>query len=93
MTQIATRIQKLITFSPQLYGNAQLRAEELGIPFAEYLRHLIISDVEKERSQQILLNTQANERLDQSYREISEGNFLDIDPSKENELEDFVGMT
>ena len=42
------RVQKLVTFSPQLYFNAEAKAKHLGVPFAEYLRHLIIKDVEED---------------------------------------------
>ena len=43
-----TRVQKLITFSPKLYGHLQAKAERLGMGFAEYIRHLAVNDLQKE---------------------------------------------
>lgn len=40
-----SRIQKLITLSPQLFEQADQKAEELGLSFPDYVRHLIVNDV------------------------------------------------
>ena len=42
------RIQKLVTFSPKLYGLLKARAEHLGMGFAEYLRYLAVSDLRQD---------------------------------------------
>lgn len=42
------RIQKLITFSPKLYGLLKAKAERLGMGFAEYMRHLAVSDLRQD---------------------------------------------
>ncbi len=44
-------MRKLITFSPELYRSAQVRAKVLGIGFAEYVRHLVIADTHFSASQ------------------------------------------
>ena len=57
MTATTNRVQKLVTFSPRLYFNAEVKAKQLGIPFAEYLRHLIIKDVEEDIEDMILMHS------------------------------------
>lgn len=42
------RIQKLITFSPQLYARAKQRAADLGLTFNEYQRFITAKDVDLE---------------------------------------------
>lgn len=42
-------VQKLITFSSKLYKTASARANSLGIPFAEYIRHVVLEDIEENK--------------------------------------------
>jgi len=44
------RIQKLVTFSPRLYGLLKAKAERLGMGFAEYLRFLAVKDLSNDTS-------------------------------------------
>jgi len=45
------RVQKLITFSPKLYGHLKAKAERLGMGFAEYIRYLGVNDLKNELQQ------------------------------------------
>jgi len=92
MTTVTNRVQKLVTFSPQLYYNAEAKAKQLGVPFAEYLRHLIIKDVEEDIADLPMVDAETNKRIGQSLKDFAEGRYIEIDPSKDGELEKFVGL-
>ena len=92
MTIVANRVQKLVTFSPQLYFNADKKAKQFGVPFAEYLRHLIIKDVEEDIANLPMVDAETNKRIGQSLKDFEEGRYIEIDPSNNEELEKFVGL-
>jgi len=92
MTTATNRVQKLVTFSPQLYYNAEARAKQLGVPFAEYLRHLIIKDVEEDIVDLPMVDEETDKRIGQSLKDFEEGRYIEIDPSNNEELEKFVGL-
>lgn len=89
---IMDRVQKLVTFSPQLYHNAEMKSKQLGVTFAEYVRHLIINDVEEDTNLP-MVDEETNKRIGQSLKALKEGKFSVIDPSKEEELNKIVGLT
>ena len=64
------RVQKLITFSPQLYANAKEKAERLGLSFAEYLRMLAASDVKKEIEDLYLLEEKTEIKVGQALKDL-----------------------
>jgi hypothetical protein len=80
------RVQKLVTFSSKLYDNAIARANSLGIPFAEYVRHVVIKDIEKDIDNLPMVDNETNKRIGQSLKDIEEGRFIEVDPSNEEEL-------
>ena len=41
------RIQKLITFSPQLYELIEQKVSKLGVSFPEYIRSLAVNDIKR----------------------------------------------
>jgi len=86
------RVQKLVTFSPQLYYSADTKAKELGVPFAEYLRHLIMKDVEKDVANIPMVDEETDKRIGQSLKDFAEGKYIEIDASNDEELEKFVGL-
>jgi len=92
MTTVTNRVQKLVTFSPQLYFNADTKAKQLGVPFAEYLRHLIIKDVEEDIADLPMVDEETDKRIGQSLKDFEEGRYIEIDPSNNEELEKFVGL-
>lgn len=86
------RIQKLVTFSSKLYSNAQARANSLGIPFAEYLRHVVLKDIEETTENLPMVDEATNRRIGQSLKDFEEGRFIEVDPSNEEELNRALGI-
>ena len=92
MTTVTNRVQKLVTFSPQLYYNAEARAKQLGIPFAEYLRHLIIKDVEEDIVDIPMVDAETDRRIGESLKAYEEGRYTEVDPNNEDHMNEFVGL-
>lgn len=76
------RIQKLITFSPQLYQLIELNAQKVGLSFPEYIRTLAVDDVRKEAEKEVLVSEQAEKRIGRSFEDIKRGRYLEVDPKK-----------
>lgn len=77
------RIQKLITFSPQLYEIVLAKAKQLGLSFGEYIRHLTITDIKEEVKQLYMMDQEAERRIGQSLKDLEEGRFTVIKNKKE----------
>jgi len=80
------RVQKLVTFSPKLYNSAVARANSLGIPFAEYVRHTLIKDVEESNKNLPMVDTETEKRIGQSLKDLEAGRYTLVDPSDEKAL-------
>lgn len=83
MNQVSDRVQKLVTFSPKLYNNALARANNLGIPFAEYVRHLLLKDVEENNPKVPMIDAATEKRIGQSLKDLKEGRYTVIKNEKE----------
>lgn len=92
MITATNRVQKLVTFSPQLYYNAEVKAKQLGIPFAEYLRHLIIKDVEEDIMDLPMVDAETDRRIGESLKAYEEGRYTEIDPNNEDQMNELVGL-
>ncbi|OGK38080.1 hypothetical protein A3F03_02585 [Candidatus Roizmanbacteria bacterium RIFCSPHIGHO2_12_FULL_41_11] len=92
MTTVTSRVQKLVTFSPQLYYHAEVKAKKLGVPFAEYLRHLVVKDVEEDIANLPMVDAETDQRIGKSLQDIEKGRYVDIDPSDEKELKKFFDI-
>lgn len=77
------RVQKLVTFSPKLYNSAAARANSLGIPFAEYVRHTLIKDVEESTKNLPMVDAETEKRIGQSLKDLEEGQYTIIKNKKE----------
>jgi hypothetical protein len=86
------RVQKLVTFSPKLYNSAVARANSLGIPFAEYVRHTLIKDVEEGNRNVPMVDSETEKRIGQSLKDIENGKYIEVDPANKEELKKFVGL-
>lgn len=86
------RVQKLITFSPQLYEVVISKARHLGLSFGEYMRHLAIIDVKEEIERMPMVDEETNKRIGESLKALKEGRYSVIDPSNEVELDRLVGL-
>ncbi len=86
------RVQKLITFSPQLYQVVLAKARQLGLSFGEYMRHLAIIDVKKEVEHLPMVDEATDKRIGQSLKDLEEGRYTQVDPSNEKELNKALGI-
>ncbi|OGD97816.1 hypothetical protein A3A49_01530 [Candidatus Curtissbacteria bacterium RIFCSPLOWO2_01_FULL_38_11b] len=86
------RIQKLITFSPQLYQVVLAKAKQLGLSFGEYMRHLAIIDVKKEVEHLPMVDEATDKRIGQSLKDLAEGRYTEVDPSNEKALNKALGI-
>lgn len=88
----AARVQKLITFSPQLYWIVLAKAKHLGLSFGEYVRHLAITDVKDEVERLPMVSEQTDKRVGQSLKDLEEGRYVEVDPSSEKSLNQALGI-
>ena len=86
MQTTQNRVQKLVTFSPKLYNSAIARANSLGIPFAEYVRHTLIKDVEESNKNLPMVDAETEKRIGQSHKDLEEWRYtiLKSDEDVEN---------
>ncbi len=92
MQKTQDRVQKLVTFSPKLYNSAIARANSLGIPFAEYVRHTLIKDVEESTKNLPMVDAETEKRIGQSLKDLEEGRYIEIDPANKGQLKKFVDL-
>ncbi len=64
------RIQKLITFSPQLFALIEQKVSKLGVSFPEYIRGLAVNDVKKSVEAIDFLTTEEEEGIKRSLADI-----------------------
>ena len=62
-----SRVQKLVTFSPELYQLTLTRAKSVGLSFADYLRHILVKEIEEEKYDLVRLDKLAKQGLSE-YR-------------------------
>ncbi len=89
---MSATIQKLVTFTPQLYSNAEAKAKQLGVSFAEYIRHLIINDVEEDVTTFPMVDADTNRRIGESLQAYKEGRYSEVDPTNDDQLNELVGL-
>lgn len=67
-------INKQITFSPKLYELGQTVAHELGLSFSEYVRHLLVKDVEKQNSEYMRMK----QVVDEARKDFKDGKTMPV---------------
>lgn len=77
------RVQKLVTFTSKLYNNAVTRANSLGIPFAEYVRHTLIKDIEESTQNFPMVDGETEKRIGQSLKDLKKGRYTVTQNTKE----------
>lgn len=77
------RVQKLITFSPQLYEIVLLKAKQLGLSFGEYIRHLAVIDIKEEIEYLPMVDNETESRIGQGLKDVSEGKYTVIRNKKQ----------
>lgn len=66
----------MMTLSEELYEKIEEKTSSLGVPFQEYLRHLILNDVSDESS----LSKQDLKDIKQAIEEYKRGEYVTIEP-------------
>ena len=69
------RIQKLITFSPQLFELIEQKVLRLGVSFPEYIRGLAVNDIKKSVEAIDFLTMEEEEGVRRSLADIKEGRY------------------
>lgn len=77
------RVQKLITFSPQLYELIFAKARQLGLSFGEYIRHLTIIDIKDQVTPLEFVDTQTEKRIAKGLEDYKNGRYTEIKTAKE----------
>ncbi len=75
-----------LTFPQELYELVQLKTQKLGLSVPEYVRHLIINDVESMTVEEA--SPQLEEKIANGLRDIAEGKYIVI--KDKEELKKFV---
>lgn len=83
--------KKIVTFNPVLFQRGVARAQELGVPFQEYVRHLMINDLEDNEVPTV--DAQTAERIHQSMEEYRAGKYTEVNPADEEQLNLVAGLS
>lgn len=80
------RVQKLITFSPQLYKFMEKKAKKIGVSFPEYIRVLAVNDIKDMIDENLPMVSENEEKqIMQSLQDIKRGRYTIINNNKELE--------
>ncbi len=82
------RVQKLITFSPNLYTLIERKTKALGISFPEYIRMLAVSDIKKQVEELPMVDEKTEKLIAQGLQDLKEGRYTDI--KTEEELDNYL---
>lgn len=77
------RVQKLITFSPQLYEIIFAKARQLGLSFGEYIRHLAVIDIKDQVTPLEFLDSQTEKRIAKGLKDYKNGRYTEIKTDEE----------
>ncbi len=80
------RVQKLITFSPQLYDLVEGKAQRLGVTFPEYIRSLALEDIKDNKAPYITVSPELEEEIELSLADFKKGDYKEFDPENENDM-------
>lgn len=86
MSPSTKRVQKLITFSPQLYTHLEEKARRLGVTFPEYIRSLALEDIKTEVTDAIVASPEMEEAIGASLHDYQTGKFSEFDPADTAQL-------
>ncbi|TSC66783.1 MAG: hypothetical protein CEO21_31 [Microgenomates group bacterium Gr01-1014_80] len=77
------RVQKLITFSPQLYEIVFAKARQLGLSFGEYIRHLAVIDIKDQVTTLEFVDRETEKRIGRGLKDFKTGHFTVTKNEKE----------
>ena len=84
------RVQKLITFSPQLHSLVEEKAKKLGVTFPEYIRTLAVQDL-KENNDYIIASPETERQIGIALKEFEEGKGFEYDPDNPEDVKKLFG--
>jgi len=73
--KMQNRVQKLITFSPNLYTLVEKKAERLGVSFPEYIRILAVSDIKEQVEEVPMVDVETERQIGKSLQDIKKGRY------------------
>jgi len=76
--KMQNRVQKLITFSPNLYTLVEKKAERLGVSFPEYIRILAVSDIKEQVEELPMVDVETEKQIGKSFQALKEGRYTDV---------------
>lgn len=76
------QIQKVITFSPQLYKLVEDKAKQIGMSFAEYIQALAVKN-SKEPNDYPFVDEETEKQIGQGLKDFKEGRYTEIKTKKE----------
>ena len=79
------RVQKLITFSPNLYTLVEKKAERLGVSFPEYIRILAVSDIKEQVEDLPMVDEETEAQIGKSLKDLKEGRYTTVRNKRELE--------
>lgn len=83
------RVQKLITFSPQLYSLVEGKAKKLGVTFPEYIRSLAVEDLKE--NDFIVANPEMERQIGLAMKDIEDGKGIEYDPDNPDDVKKMWG--
>jgi hypothetical protein len=83
------RVQKLITFSPQLYSLVEDKAKKLGVTFPEYIRSLAVEDLKE--NDFIVASPETERQIGMALKDMDEGKFIEYDPDNPEDVKKMYG--
>lgn len=81
--QTAHSVQKIITFSETLYANGLNSARAKGITFQEYIRHLLVRDLENSQLPLQTLDEATEKRVGKALQDYKQGRYSVVNNTKE----------
>ena len=81
------RVQKLITFSPQLYNLVDEKAQRLGVSFPEYIRSLAVTDIKEAGVPDLAVSPELEEEIGASLADAKAGKTVEFDPENPKEMD------
>lgn len=84
-----SRVQKLITFSPQLFSLVEEKAKKLGVTFPEYIRSLAVEDLKD--NDYIVASPETERQIGIALKEIEDGKGIEYDPDNPQDVKKMWG--
>ncbi len=75
---LQNRVQKLITFSPNLYTLIERKTKALGISFPEYIRMLAVSDIKEQVEALPMVDEETEKLIAKGLQDVKHGRYTEL---------------